>query len=350
MTARTGVVYRPAGSITSERALVVLVIATRRLVTLMERVTAAERSVAADPTPEYAALEARVSESLRTSAGLVAHEVEDGDGLAALTAARDAHSAALERWAAAVLPKAGATRVVDGFTATFPLRRLSLAAMQIADAADAAGHDQVRTRAVGEAAVKSGSAILRCALQRAFGALPQRGEGRARTRTRGPRGEDDVGRARLLGRARRAVGAAIERARHGCDRPPGARRCTGGLRDRGCADRDRRRGRHVALDRVAVRGVPRRLHAGRGELRRRAGRVHRVRRRAVRHPRARGLAHRTRACAGHRDRRRHQRRGRCAALAPRCRGVARRSFAELLPRRDGASVARARCLPARRDR
>ena len=70
----------------------------------MERVTAAERSVAADPTPEYAALEARVSESLRASAGLVAHEVEDGDGLAALTAARDAHSAALERWAAAVLP------------------------------------------------------------------------------------------------------------------------------------------------------------------------------------------------------------------------------------------------------
>ena len=88
MTARTGVVYRPAGSITSERGLFVLVIATRRLVTLMERVTAAERSVAADPTPEYAALEARVSESLRTSAGLVAHEVEDGDGLAALTAAR----------------------------------------------------------------------------------------------------------------------------------------------------------------------------------------------------------------------------------------------------------------------
>ena len=51
---RAGVVYRPAGSITRERALVALVIAARRLVPLLEKVTAADRSPSADTLPAYA--------------------------------------------------------------------------------------------------------------------------------------------------------------------------------------------------------------------------------------------------------------------------------------------------------
>lgn len=161
LAARAGVVYRPAGSIVRERALVALVIATRRLAPLLERVTAAERSPVADPTPEYTALAVRVAESLAASGEFVARSSHDGNSVAALTAAREAHTDALERWAASELPSAGAARVVDGFAATFPLRRLSLAAVQIAGDADAAGHDTVRTLVAGREAVASGWAILR---------------------------------------------------------------------------------------------------------------------------------------------------------------------------------------------
>jgi uncharacterized membrane protein YccC len=161
LTDRAGVVYRPAGSITRERALVALVIAVRRLAMLLERVTTAERSPAADPTPEYAALARVVAASLADSAHLVAHDTADGAGVDALNDTRDAHTQALERWAAATLPTDGAARVVDGFTATFPLRRLSLAALQVSSEAEAAGHDAVRTRAAGEATVAGAWAILR---------------------------------------------------------------------------------------------------------------------------------------------------------------------------------------------
>ncbi|HEU5307329.1 MAG TPA: hypothetical protein VFW97_08390, partial [Acidimicrobiia bacterium] len=65
---RVGVVYRPAGSITRERALVALVLATRRVLPLLEIVTDAERSPAADATPEYAALARQVSVSLAGTA------------------------------------------------------------------------------------------------------------------------------------------------------------------------------------------------------------------------------------------------------------------------------------------
>ena len=102
-----------------------------------------------------------MADSLAASGEFVARASHDGNGVDALTAARGAHTDALERWAASALPSAGAARVVDGFAATFPLRRLSLAAIQIAGDADAAGHDTVRTRAAGREAVASARAILR---------------------------------------------------------------------------------------------------------------------------------------------------------------------------------------------
>ena len=139
--ARAGVVYRPAGSITRERALVALVIAARRLLALVEAVTSAECSTTADGTAEYVALRARVAESLRTSARRVAVERGGSSAVGDLLAARDAHTDALERWAAQVLPVDGGARVIDGVTAAFPLRRLSLAALQIAGNTDDVVYD-----------------------------------------------------------------------------------------------------------------------------------------------------------------------------------------------------------------
>jgi uncharacterized membrane protein YccC len=161
LTERAGVVYRPAGSITRERALVAVVIAARRLSTLLELVTAAETTPSADPTPEYVALARRISESLAASARVVARETADGPSVDALIGARDAHTQALEHWAAATIPAAGAERVVDTFNATFALRRLSLAALQVAHDVDDAAHDAVRSRAAGAAALTAMWTALR---------------------------------------------------------------------------------------------------------------------------------------------------------------------------------------------
>jgi uncharacterized membrane protein YccC len=161
LAARAGVVYRPAGSITRERALVALVIATRRLLRLLELVTQAETSPTADPTPEYRDLSQRVSESLAASGRVVARETMDSLGTGALERARDAHTDALDHWAAVEIPVDGAARVVDGVNATFPLRRLSLAALQVAQDADVAAHDRVRSRADGETALTGAWETLR---------------------------------------------------------------------------------------------------------------------------------------------------------------------------------------------
>ena len=116
LTARAGVVYRPAGSIVRERALVALVIATRRLAPLLERVTTAERSPVADPTPEYTALAARVADSLAASGEFVARAAHDGNSVDALTAARCAHRRArtLGRVGAAVRRRRARRRRVRG--------------------------------------------------------------------------------------------------------------------------------------------------------------------------------------------------------------------------------------------
>jgi uncharacterized membrane protein YccC len=151
LTERAGVVYRPAGSITRERALVAVAIAARRLSALLQLVTAAETSPSADPTPEYSALARCISESLAASGRVVARETADGLSVDALIRARDAHTQALEHWAAATIPADGADRVVDTFNATFALRRLSLAALQVTHDVDDAAHDAVRSRAEGSA-------------------------------------------------------------------------------------------------------------------------------------------------------------------------------------------------------
>ncbi len=162
---RAGAVYRPAGSIVREHALVALVTATRRLRPLLDQVTRAEMSPTADPTPEYRGLAACVSGSLAASARVVAREgagdAAGGAAADALTQARDGHTAALERWAAAVIPSEGAARAVDGFGAAFPLRRLSLAALHLADDADVVARDDVRSRADRDATITGVRATVR---------------------------------------------------------------------------------------------------------------------------------------------------------------------------------------------
>jgi uncharacterized membrane protein YccC len=161
LVARVGVVYRPAGSITRERALVALVIAARRLLPLVDAVTAADTSPEADPTPEYAALATCVSESLASNARVVAGEAAEAGEAEALEHARDAHSDALERWASAVIATEAADRVVDGFSTTFPLRRLSLATVQLGHDAEVVARDHVRSRADASTALAGAWALLR---------------------------------------------------------------------------------------------------------------------------------------------------------------------------------------------
>src|SRR5262249_44788727 len=58
---RAGVVYRPAGSIAKESALVALVVSCRRLRPLVAVTTTAELSPDADNTPEYGALASTIA-------------------------------------------------------------------------------------------------------------------------------------------------------------------------------------------------------------------------------------------------------------------------------------------------
>lgn len=161
LATRAGVVYRPAGDIARERALVALVVAARRLVRLLELVTAAELSPAADPTREYAQLAQTVSDTLLASARVVTREIRDDSRANALVDAREAHTTALERWAATVIPREGAASVIDVVAATFPLRRLSLATVVIAHDAEVVADDRVRGRADGEAELAAGRTVLR---------------------------------------------------------------------------------------------------------------------------------------------------------------------------------------------
>jgi uncharacterized membrane protein YccC len=157
----TGIVYRPAGSITRERALVQFVVVTRRLRILLNVVTRAEATPVADPSPEYAALSARVAELLVDSAAVAAGDVDTAAEVSAVVEARQAHTDAIERWATTTLgERDGGDRVVDRISATFPLRRLSLAAIDIADATSSVVHDEVRTRDAGMSALRDAWATL----------------------------------------------------------------------------------------------------------------------------------------------------------------------------------------------
>jgi uncharacterized membrane protein YccC len=143
---RAGVVYRPAGSITRERALVALVVVARRLVPILDVATTAEHSSAADDLPEYGALAAAIAATLDASARALAGDADDDVDVAPLEAARDAHTVALERWAAQTIDTTGADAVLEGIAASFPLRRLSLATAQIAHSATLAARDTRRDR------------------------------------------------------------------------------------------------------------------------------------------------------------------------------------------------------------
>jgi uncharacterized membrane protein YccC len=158
---RVGVVYRPAGSVTREQALAGLVIAVRRLVPLLDAITAAERSSAADTLPAYAALSARTALTFGASARVLAGEPDAVVDLDALDAARTTHTDALDRWAAEALDGDEAARVVDRFGAAFPLRRLSFAAAVIGRDASLAAHDRVRSLRQGAAAFARARAVLR---------------------------------------------------------------------------------------------------------------------------------------------------------------------------------------------
>jgi uncharacterized membrane protein YccC len=157
---RSGVVYRPAGSITRERALVALVIGARRLVSLVHAITAAEQSSDADPSPEYHALATTVADALTVCGDILTGDHDEPPDVEAIERARAAHVQALERWTASTVEESP-TRVVDRFAAAFPLRRLALAAAQMAVDAHDAMHDVVRSKAAGEAAAASTWAVLR---------------------------------------------------------------------------------------------------------------------------------------------------------------------------------------------
>jgi uncharacterized membrane protein YccC len=140
LRARTGMLYRPAGSTARDHALVALVVALRRLPQLLEALEAADASPAADPLPEYAGLTARTAATLAAAARLFT--VAAAIDLDPLHAARRDHTAALERWAATELATVGAGDVLARFDAAFPLRRLSLLAAELAvQAARATGSD-----------------------------------------------------------------------------------------------------------------------------------------------------------------------------------------------------------------
>jgi uncharacterized membrane protein YccC len=158
---RAGVVYRPAGSITRERALVALVIAVRRLVPLLEQMAAAESSRGADTLPEYTSLSGYAASTLSASARVLTGESVDPVDVSALDDARARHTRALERWTAARLADDGAAHVIDRFDAAFPLRRLSFAAVGIAGNASLAAHHVVRTPRDGAAALARAGAVLR---------------------------------------------------------------------------------------------------------------------------------------------------------------------------------------------
>ena len=158
---RAGVVYRPVGSITRERALVALVILARRLPALLEATTAAERSADADSSPEYQALVAGVVDALDTSAQILTGALDAELDVDEMQQARRAHVDALERWTASALTGEGATRVINRFTAVFPARRLALAAAQIGSHAHDAMHDTMRSRSAGQVALADPWALLR---------------------------------------------------------------------------------------------------------------------------------------------------------------------------------------------
>ena len=135
--------------------------------------------------------------------------------------------------------------------------------------------------------------------------------------------------ALVLGRARHALRAALERAEHRPERRPRPARNGRRVRRRRRAARRDRHQHDLALVPAAAGDPVRRLRPGGDLVRRRTGRVHAHARDPVQHPPAGGLARRPRAHRGRRDRlRRQRRRSGCssgrAAQPPRSDGRSRR--------------------------
>ncbi len=150
LEARTGIVYRPAGSMARDRALVALVVSVRRIPRLLDLLDHAERSAAADTLPEYARLAERTAAAVAASARLLGGDDATAVDLDAVVQARADHTVALERWAADELGRAGAEHVVARFDAAFPLRRASLLALELANrAAEATGGTVVASDPMG---------------------------------------------------------------------------------------------------------------------------------------------------------------------------------------------------------
>ncbi|MBV9329151.1 MAG: FUSC family protein [Chloroflexi bacterium] len=140
---------RPSGATRRDRALAELAPELSRALTFAESATAVESTVVVD---DERVLQAAVVRALHASADLLegggdAHDIEP------LVAARDAHRTALDRWAAEQL-QAGATpeSVLDGLSASYPMRRMSFMVLSIAQNAEVVaglpptGPDQVATR------------------------------------------------------------------------------------------------------------------------------------------------------------------------------------------------------------
>jgi uncharacterized membrane protein YccC len=132
LDARAGVVYRPAGNIARERALVAVVIELRRVGALLDRITFADRSPAADDLPAYRALAAQVAATFAACATMLEDDTGPPPDLEAVERARQTHADALEAWAVTELEHDHARQVLDRYTSSFALRRLALLAATLA--------------------------------------------------------------------------------------------------------------------------------------------------------------------------------------------------------------------------
>ena len=207
---------------------------------LLEQVTAADVSPSADTLPAYRALShalpARRWARARTCSRAIATRSSTARRS---TRARDRPHAGTGGVDGGAAGRRRRGPVVDRFTDEFPLRRL--ASGHGADRRRPRRwprHDVVARPSDGAAALRRAVDVIRAHCEPPFRAVPQRGPRRPRPRAGGAGGEDHHGRARVLGGARYAGGAAVERAGHRRHRAPGpaghARRLRGGQ----CPDGD----------------------------------------------------------------------------------------------------------------
>ena len=245
---------------------------------------------------------------LRASAATLEGRSEPPD-FGRLEAARDAVAGAL----AAARPSCHADDDLESaLEPPFRIRVLSYSARQVAGyALQSTGAGTAREALAVDASSSPSSTPA------GLGLVPEQRSRRRRARRRGLHRAASRPPARLLGRARDAVGPALERARHRLvDRQRPGRDGCGHRRRRGPRDRDRHP-RGGALGGAAGRGPARRLRAAGDLVRRGPGGLHGRALRALQHHSAHRLEGRRRSGRGRRDRLRDQPRRRAALLAAR---------------------------------